>query len=402
MKDDERDRLLHITLDWEKEWKAAGMPEYSQENINPWQSLVVHFKNQHDREDFFAKLGFPPRTNTNLTMKWTWYPPQDYQKWTDKSHPPTKVGPNKYPVYVISKGRADTMLTIRQLRHLGIPHFLVVEPQERERYAMALLAHAKVVGLENSKTTTLLVLPEANYGKGCSIPARNWVWAHSMKLRIPVTKPCERCGGSGFSGRGTGYDDVCNQCGGMKEELVRWKVGADKHWILDDNIQGFFEFNRNEKPKIRDYNPFEIVERFVDRHNNVGLAGMNYEFFVQRRNDTPPYYLNTRVYSCILIRNDLPFRWRGTYNEDTDLSLRVLKSGMSTVLFNYVLAKKVTTMIMKGGNEAIYKLKGEDGRLKMAQALMKQHPDLVKITHKWGRWQHQVNYAPFSQNRLDR
>jgi hypothetical protein len=38
----------------------------------------------------------------------------------------------------------------------------------------------------------------------------------------------------------------------------------------------------------------------------------------------------------------------------------------------------------------------------MAQALMKQHPDIVKITHKWGRWQHQVNYAQFGHNRLDR
>lgn len=353
MNDIEHDRLLHITLDWEREWKAAGMPEYSQQDINPWQSLVVHFKNQHDREEFFKLLGFPPRTNTNLTMKWTWWPPQQYQKWTDKSAPRSQVNVNKHPIYVISKGRWETMLTARQLEHLGIPYFLVVEPQEAQHYSDAL----KLIEAKRAKLT---LLPHANYGKGCSIPARNFCW----------------------------------------EDSVRRK--AAKHWILDDNIQGFFEFNHNQKPKIRDYNPFEIVERFVDRHNNVGLAGMNYEFFVQRRNDTPPYYMNTRVYSCILIDNSLPFRWRGTYNEDTDLSLRVLKSGRSTVLFNYVLAKKVTTMIMKGGNEAIYMLKQGDGRLKMAEALMAQHPDVVKITHKWGRWQHQVNYAGYAQNRLDR
>jgi hypothetical protein len=352
--DEEQDRLLHISLDWENEWKAAGMPEYSQKDINPWQSLVVHFKTRQDREDFFNKLGFPPRTNTNLTMKWTWWPPQDYQKWTDKSAPASQVAPNKYPIYVISKGRWESLLTVRQLEHLGIPHFLVVEPQEAQHYSDALK-------LIKARCCTLLLLPESGYGQGCSIPARNWVWDHAAKF-------------------------------------------SPKHWILDDNIQGFFEFNHNMKPKIRDYNPFEIVERFVDRHDNVGLAGMNYEFFVQRRNDTPPYYLNTRVYSCILIRHDLPLKekWRGIYNEDTDLSLRVLKAGMCTVLFNYVLAKKVTTGIMKGGNEAIYKIKGEDGRLKMAQALMKQHPDIVKITHKWGRWQHQVNYTQFGHNRLDR
>lgn len=27
---------------------------------------------------------------------------------------------------------------------------------------------------------------------------------------------CTVCGGSGFSGRGTGYDDVCGECGGLK------------------------------------------------------------------------------------------------------------------------------------------------------------------------------------------
>jgi hypothetical protein len=32
----------------------------------------------------------------------------------------------------------------------------------------------------------------------------------------PGTEPCKVCGGSGFSGRGTGYDDVCGECGGLK------------------------------------------------------------------------------------------------------------------------------------------------------------------------------------------
>jgi hypothetical protein len=27
---------------------------------------------------------------------------------------------------------------------------------------------------------------------------------------------CPKCQGSGFSGRGTGYDDVCDECGGLR------------------------------------------------------------------------------------------------------------------------------------------------------------------------------------------
>ena len=323
------------------------MPGYEQNDLNPFQSLVVHFLSLKDREDFQRfVLKEKARTNTNKTMKWTIYPTQGYKKWTDKNALPSKVEPNKYPIYVISKGRWENPLTIKQLNHLGIEYRLVIEPQELKKYLSS----------PHVNSDKILTLPTKNFGGGCSIPARNWCWEHSIKS------------------------------------------GAPFHWILDDNIQGFFELNHNRKPKIRDYNPFRVVEHFVDQFQNIGISGMNYEFFVQRRNAHPAYVENTRVYSCILIRNDLPFRWRGRYNEDTDLSLRVLKSGLCTVLFNYVLAKKVVTMTMKGGNtDSLYKLKDKDGRLEMAKALCELHPDVSKIVHKWGRWQHHVDYSGFHQ-----
>jgi exopolysaccharide biosynthesis predicted pyruvyltransferase EpsI len=53
---------------------------------------------------------------------------------------------------------------------------------------------------------------------------------------------------------------------------------------------------------------------------------------------------------------------------------------------------------MKGGNtDELYK---DEGRLKMAQSLYRQHPDIVKIIRRWGRYQHYVNYEPFKNNRL--
>jgi len=55
-------------------------------------------------------------------------------------------------------------------------------------------------------------------------------------------------------------------------------------------------------------------------------------------------------------------------------------------------------MLMKGGNtDELYQ---GDGRLKMAQSLQRQHPDVTKIIWKWNRWQHQVDYRPFKRNRL--
>ena len=251
-----------------------------------------------------------------------------------------------YPVYVISKGRWESRLTVKALTDKNIPFHVVVEPQEYDNYAA-------VIDPKN-----IYILPFSNLGQG-SIPARNWVWEHSIG------------------------------------------IGAERHWILDDNMRDFYRLNKNIKYRVDSGVTFKAIEDFVNRYKNIALAGMQYELFVPRIYKHNPFILNTRIYSCILIKNDLPYRWRGRYNEDTDLSLRALKDGWCTVLFVAFLADKVATMQMKGGNtESLYKLDNEDGRLLMAQSLQRQHPDVVKITRKWGRWQHQVDYRPFRGNKL--
>ena len=115
-----------------------------------------------------------------------------------------------------------------------------------------------------------------------------------------------------------------------------------------------------------------------------------------------PFILNTRIYSCILIKNNISHRWRGKYNEDTDLSIRVLKDGYCTILSQAFVCAKNVTMQMKGGNmEQLYKDR-ENGRLEMALSLKRQHPDIVKVKRKWNRWQHSVDYSRFKFNKLKR
>lgn len=220
---------------------------------------------------------------------------------------------------------------------------MVVEPQEYDNYAAVI------------DPSHILTLPFSNLGQG-SIPARNWVWEHSIS------------------------------------------IGAEKHWILDDNIRDFYRLHKNIKYRTDSGTSFYICEDFVSRYTNVSLAGMQYQFLAKRKQKLNPFIINTRIYSCILIRNDIPYRWRGRYNEDTDLSLRALKDGWCTILFNAFLCGKMTTMQMKGGNTD--ELYADDGRLKMAQSLVEQHPDVTTITRKWGRWQHQVDYSRFKYNKL--
>lgn len=249
----------------------------------------------------------------------------------------------KYPVYIISKGRWESRLTSKALERMQVPYYIVIEPQELKQYV-------SVIDREK-----ILVLPFSNLGQG-SIPARNWVWENSIE------------------------------------------AGAIRHWILDDNITCFWRLNRNRRLKVWSGAIFSAMEDFIERYINIALAGPHDEMWLPLKEKHNPLLLNSRIYSCILIKNDIPYRWRGRYNEDTDLSLRVLKDGWCTVLFHAFLMDKIVTMKMKGGNtDELYQ---GDGRLKMAQSLQRQHPNVVKITRKWNRWQHQVNYRPFKRNKL--
>ncbi len=270
---------LNVEEEWRKEWK--DMPEFVIGDTEPFQTVKVHFRSREDRKNFEKLLD---RKMTDQTQ-YIWYPENEEDTTEDTSEEVTTKLP-KYPVYIISKGRWQSRLTSKVLDRMKVPYHIVIEPQEYEQYA-AVIDPAKI-----------FVLPFSNLNQG-GIPARNWVWEHSISL------------------------------------------GAERHWILDDNIEAFNRLNRNKKPIVETGTIFKAAEDFVSRYENIAIAGFNYYSFCKTTEQVPPYYLNTRIYSCILIKNDLPYRWRGRYNEDTDLSLRALKDGWCTVLFNAFLCGKI-------------------------------------------------------------
>jgi hypothetical protein len=144
--------------------------------------------------------------------------------------------------------------------------------------------------------------------------------------------------------------------------------------------------------------PLYIVEDFVLRYENIYQAGLGYSIFCPASDFRPPIRLNTRIYSNQLIRNNIPYRWRGRYNEDTDLSLRILKDGFCTVEFNAFLISKRATQSMKGGNtDEFY---AEEGTYKKSKMLVDMHPDVTDLVKRWGRWHHVVNYKKFKINKL--
>jgi hypothetical protein len=243
-----------------------------------------------------------------------------------------------YPVYIISKGRHESRLTAKFLEADGVPYRIVVEPQETEAYA-------EVCGAEN-----VLTLPFSNLGLG-GIPARNWIWEHAIG------------------------------------------EGHYRHWILDDNIRRIYRLWKGRRIPCEAGPAFRQIEDFTDRYENIAISGMNYKMFGLP--NLSAYFINSHVYSCLLIRNDLPNRWRGRYNEDTDLCLQVLGDGHCTVLVNVFLADKLPSMTMKGGNTDELYL--NDGRLEMAQSLERNWPGVVTVDRRWQRPQHVVDWRRFKQ-----
>lgn len=248
---------------------------------------------------------------------------------------------NRYPVYVISKNRFSLRKHSAQfLIDDGVDCKIVVEPQEYKQYSDRFGEHR------------CLVLPFSNLGQG-SIPARNWIWEHSKSLSFK------------------------------------------RHWIFDDNIGKINTFKNGKRVKCNAIEALEKTERFVEQFSNVAICGITYRFFTPR--GCKPFWLNCHAYSTLLILNELPFRWRGRYNEDTDLCLQALTSNWCTVNINAFSTDKAATMTCKGGNtDELYK---DNGRLKMARSLefewQKKYPGLVKTVYKFGRTQHSVKWRMF-------
>ena len=267
----------------------------------------------------------------------------------------------QFPLYIPSKGRSEYMITSKELTRMGVPHNIVVEPQEVKKYQEAVNKFGlttNVIELDMSYKTKYDLCDGIGLSKTTgSGPARNFIWDHSMK--------------SGF----------------------KW------HWIMDDNIRGFFRMNKNLRIKTNSPSFWRAMEDFILRYTNISMAGPDYTAFAFGNCAMVPFITNTRIYSCNLIRNDVPFRWRGRYNEDTILSLDMLKAGWCTVLFNAFLQNKLTTQTIKGGNtDELYK----DGTMEKSKMLVREHPDVAKLKFRFNRWHHHVDYTPYKKNKLIR
>lgn len=361
-----------------KEW--VGMPEFIQEKKVEFKKIkvifidgsyiFVRFNNQADYEKYVlrkVKLNFfevsaqrslfsdvTEQKITNKT-KSIWFPFKSHWGLDKKVWVSNEEMKPRYPIYIVSKGRADNGLTTKALNEMGVNHYIVVEAREEAAY-------------KEKTNAEILVLPSR------------------------YLNDYDTCDDLGFT-KSKGPGAARNFCLDHSRQN-----GFERHWVMDDNLDAFHRLNNNEKYEVRTGATLRASEDFVDRYSNVPVAGLNYYSFCKKTDGVPPFTTNTRIYSCLLIENAAGYRWRGRYNEDTDLSLRVLKDGLCTIQFNAFLCGKVTTQRMKGGNTKEF-YEGE-GTLPKSQMLADLHPDVAEVVWKFNRWHHHVDYRQFKSNKL--
>lgn len=250
---------------------------------------------------------------------------------------------SKYPIYIVSKGRAYKPLTAKLFDKANINYLIVVEPQEEKDYIKA-LGQNKV-----------LVLPFSNLGLG-SFPARNFIWEHSKSL------------------------------------------GYKYHWIFDDNFLMFKKWINSKRVRIENIiDAIKFVEMHADK-TNVDITGFERPEFCCKV-PKKAFKYNCHVYSAMLIKNSLSYRWRLKYNEDIDLCLQVLHNKGTTSSCVYYMAKKTDTgQKMKGGNQdELYK--GNDPKKKLLKAKMLEAvwPQYAKTVIRFNRYHHFVDWKVFQK-----
>lgn len=248
-----------------------------------------------------------------------------------------------YPVYIISKGRAYNPLTAKIFELSNIDYKIAVEPQEVKEYTKVLTEKR------------ILKLPFKNLGLG-SYPARNFCWEDAKKN------------------------------------------GHDYHWLFDDNIQSWVKWINGKRKKWQNINQALIYVEALAKKNNIDILGFEEPNFVVKP-PKKPFKYNCHVYSAMLIKNNMPFRWRLKYNEDVDLCLQILHNGGTTASCVYYMADKVSTSVkMKGGNQTeLYKNNDPKKNLLKAKMLENQWPQYAKTVIRFGRHHHLVDWKRFKK-----
>ena len=260
-----------------------------------------------------------------------------------------------FPVYIPTKGRPTNQKTAAALIQLGFRPRLVVEEAEADAYQAGnpecdVLVWPKSYMDDYERTSDLDPHPTTG-------AAHNFAWDHARE------------------------------------------DGYTHHWIMDDNIRRFY-IRRNRQARVVGVaDPFVWHENFALRWRN--LAGLSLAMRAFMGGGSAPLMINTRLYCATLYRNDLHeygIRWRRGLNDDTIVSLDILKTGYWCTAESRMLGiDKIGTSRkgrLKGGMTDFY---AKGGFIRKSAELVRVHPDCCRTEVRYNRVHDVADFSGFTQ-----
>ena len=275
-----------VIEDHSAEWR--GMPEYESEKV-AYKSVVVHFLKAQDVNDFSQLIGQAIGDRT----RYLWFPPVENEDAKSKAYidADTEIShPLEHPIYIPSKGRAETCTTPLLL---SAPYYLVVEPQDSDAYIQKWGADRVIVMNENDRGIAYV---------------RNFCKEHSKAQ------------------------------------------GDQFHWQIDDDIKSFQIRKNNKNIKCDALDVLCPIEEYVRGFSNIGGAGLKHSLFAWSAKNEIDF--NKQICSAGLFNNEVDASWRDGVIEDTDYSMQILTKGFCTVLFNRLIYDPPAVSSNEGGNKA--------------------------------------------------
>lgn len=210
-----------------------------------------------------------------------------------------------------------------------------------------------------------------------------------------------------------GHAPLCNFTLSLSRSL-----GEDKFWFMDDDILSMsmkaFKYDEGFDPATMTYDKdnfyrcSDIKEKFgfnfvdflnhietlASKFRNAGFVGLEKFGLVF----TLPimWKLGTRVYTFYLTDNRHQVDHLGNHNNDVITSLELSKHGLVNCLFEGICYNSAPTQV-GGGQTEVY---ATFGTLDKGKVLVRAQPNYAKISNRYNRVHHNVDYNGYNSQRL--
>lgn len=240
-----------------------------------------------------------------------------------------------YPIYIPSKGRAQTATTPALLDNADVPYTLVVEPQEYDSYTQQ--------------------YPHANY--------------HVLER----------------NNAGIAY---------VRNAILALNKG--RYWMMDDDLKGLYRVVRKRCNRENAAAILMEAQAYFERASLIAQLGLEYQQIAWSA--SKPFALNSYCDVCVCIDAALAgvqYRKEVELKEDRDFTLQLLASGLSTLRVLHLAFAAPENGTNSGGLKPVYMQTDREINAVNRLCELWGREIVTPVTKKNGRYDAKINWRYF-------